>query len=151
MTATIHPLFPRAACDARETARTASPRSGAGHPFPEAMEALAADHVMWLQVETLYGEIADLIDLAAAARRAGPREPSAVAADLAHDSLTILLMEMDALFARLGRTAAMAEARRIDAELSELSAADALNEWRHLRASQREAVLWVQGAEGAGQ
>lgn len=137
---------------ANQTLRAASPvaqaggagftPAGASQPFPEALVALAAEHVASLRMAPTFNGLLDLIEQAER-----ERDHKLGADDIAGhmlDRLVDLRIEAEGLIQRAAEAAAVAEAEQLDEQFADMSADDLATELKHIRPSQRAALIWMQ-------
>jgi len=136
----VHPGGPATGEKAPESI---APAPGAT-PIPGDLEALAASHAADLRLGSICDAVEDLIERATDERAGYAHRPLGVIADIALDGLLKVKADLDATVRALAARTALAEARELDRELSDMDQAEALSLWRELTPAQKSAVIWVQ-------
>jgi len=126
-----------------ETAPARALDAGATH-IPADLEALVASHAEDLRMGSILDVVDDLIERATDERAGYAHRPLGVIADIALDGLLKVKADLDATVRSLAARTALAEARELDRELSDLDLTGALEIWRELTPAQQGAVIWVQ-------
>lgn len=134
----------RTGCSAVETSPSAPPPLALGDTLPADLEPLAQSHAEDLRLGSICDAVDDLIERASDERNGYAHRPLGVIADIALDGLLKVKADLDATVRSLSARTALAEARELDREISNMDQAEALAVWRTLTKAQQSAVIWVQ-------